>query len=75
MIMLGGLLVALGVAGLVGLSIWPTLLIGLGAGMILSGVTGKWWPKSKERARGRPRRRERRHGESEESSTATSESL
>ena len=63
MIMLGGLLVALGVAGLVGLSIWPTLLIGLGGGMILSSVMRKGWP----------RRRERRHRESDRSSTATYE--
>lgn len=48
MIMLGGLLVALGVAGLVGLSIWPTLLSGLGAGMMLSGVMRKGWPRRKE---------------------------
>jgi hypothetical protein len=75
MIIGGGLLVALGVAGLVGLSFWPTILIGLGAGMMLSGVVGKGWPRRSRSGRGRPRGRERRRDAGEQPSDATYESL
>ena len=42
MIIFGSVFVAIGVAALAGLSIWPTVLIGLGAGMIIAGATGRW---------------------------------
>ena len=41
MIIFGSVFVGIGVAALAGLSIWPTVLIGLGAGMIITGVTGR----------------------------------
>jgi hypothetical protein len=41
-IIFGSVFVAIGVAALAGLSIWPTVLIGLGAGMIITGLTGRW---------------------------------
>jgi hypothetical protein len=75
MIIGGGLLLALGVAGLVGLSFWPMILIGLGAGMMLSGVVGKGWPRRTRRGRGRPRGRERRRDAGDQSSAAAYESL
>ena len=74
MIIGGGLFVALGVAGLVGLSFWPTILIGLGAGMILSGGVGKGWPRPDRRGRGWQMRRKRRRDAGDRSSAATYES-
>jgi len=46
MIITGGILVAIGVAVLLGSSFWPMLLIGRGAGIVLSGVMGRsgWEP-------------------------------
>ena len=38
---IGAILVSIGITGLFGLNIWPVLLIGLGSGLILSGVTGR----------------------------------
>ena len=42
MIIVGTPLVAVGIAALLGLSYWPMLLIGSGAGMVLSGLKGKF---------------------------------
>jgi hypothetical protein len=41
MIAFGTILIAAGVAFLLDLNFWPTLLIGLGAGFTLSGLVGK----------------------------------
>ena len=64
MIIFGAVLISIGVAGLLGLSYWPILLIGLGTGLVLSGISGKiGWPQhvqgeTEERRRGRRRHRE-----------------
>lgn len=42
MIIFGTLFIAIGCAALFGLSIWPTLLIGLGLGLVISGILGKF---------------------------------
>ncbi len=42
MIILGTTLIAIGAAILAGVDFMPALLIGLGSGMVISGVTGKW---------------------------------
>ena len=58
MIILGALLIAVGAAALLDLPWAPALLIGLGAGMVVSGVTGKLgWPSGRSRARAAERRR------------------
>lgn len=55
MIAIGTILIAAGVAFLLDLSFWPTLLIGLGAGFMLSGLVGKfgWVATQGRRNRGR----------------------
>ncbi len=58
MIILGALLVAVGAAALLDLPWAPALLIGLGAGMVVSGVTGRLgWPAGRSRARVSEQRR------------------
>ena len=58
MIILGALLVAVGAAALLDLPWAPVLLIGLGAGMVVSGVTGRLgWPAGRSRSRASERRR------------------
>ena len=64
MIIFGALFIAIGVAALAGLSIWPAVLIGLGAGMI-----GEYFAS----VRVRPRRRERQQDESKHLPTASPE--
>ena len=57
MIILGALLIAVGAAALLDLPWAPALLIGLGAGMVVSGVTGRLgWPSGRSRARASERR-------------------
>ncbi len=52
MIILGAVLVAIGAANLLDLPWAPALLIGLGAGMVVSGVTGRLgWPSGRRRSR------------------------
>jgi hypothetical protein len=55
MIAIGTILIAAGVAFLLDLNFWPTLLIGLGAGFTLSGLAGKfgWVPTQGRRGHGR----------------------
>ena len=56
MIIVGALLVAVGAAALLDLPWAPALLIGLGAGMVVSGVTGRLgWPSGRSRASERRR--------------------
>ena len=56
MIILGALLVAVGAVALLNLPWAPALLIGLGAGMVVSGVTGRMgWPSDRSRTSGRSR--------------------
>ena len=56
MIILGAVLVAVGAAALLDLPWAPALLIGLGAGMVVSGVTGRLgWPSGRSRAAERAR--------------------
>ena len=58
MIILGALLVAVGAVALLNLPWAPALLIGLGAGMVVSGVTGKLgWPSGRSRTEDSSRRR------------------
>ena len=58
MIIVGAVLVALGAAKLLDLPWAPVLLIGLGAGMVVSGVTGKLgWPSRRSRRSASERRR------------------
>ncbi len=53
MIIIGALLVAVGAAALLDLPWAPALLIGLGAGMVVSGVTGRLgWPSGRSRVAG-----------------------
>ncbi len=42
MIIFGTLFIAIGCAALFDLNIWPTLLIGLGSGLVISGILGKF---------------------------------
>ena len=42
MIIFGTLFIAVGVAILADLELWPTLLVGFGLGLVITGVTGKW---------------------------------
>ena len=42
MIIFGSIFIAIGVAALAGVSLWPSVLIGLGAGMVLSGLSRSW---------------------------------
>ena len=50
MIILGAVLVAIGAAHLLDLPWAPALLTGLGAGMMVSGVTGRLgWPSGRSR--------------------------
>ena len=52
MIIIGAVLVAVGAANLLDLPWAPAVLIGLGAGMVVSGVTGRLgWPAGRSRAR------------------------
>ena len=62
MIIAGALFVTIGIAALAGLSFWPMLLIGLGAGMVLSGVVGKFGWEQLRPQLGRSGDRERRQG-------------
>ena len=58
MIILGAVLVAVGAAKLLDLPWAPVLLIGLGAGMVGSGVTGRLgWPSGRSRTEDSGRRR------------------
>lgn len=58
MVIIGAVLIAVGAAALLDLPWAPALLIGLGAGMVVSGVTGRLgWPSG--RARGRALHRSR----------------
>ena len=57
MIIIGAVLVAVGAASLLDLPWAPALLIGLGAGMVVSGVTGRLgWPSGRHRSRASERR-------------------
>jgi hypothetical protein len=59
MIIIGAVLVAVGAAALLDLPWAPALLIGLGAGMVVSGVTGRLgWPSGRARARALDRSRD-----------------
>ena len=59
MIILGAVLVAIGAAEMLDMSLAPALLIGLGAGMVVSGVTGRLgWPSGRSRASASERSRE-----------------
>ena len=58
MIILGAVLVAIGAANLFDLPWAPAVLIGLGAGMVVSGVTGRLgWPSGRHRSRASERHR------------------
>ena len=58
MIILGAVLVAIGAAHLLDLPWAPALLIGLGAGMVISGVSGKLgWPSGRYRSSDSEQRR------------------
>ena len=58
MIILGAVLVAVGAAHLLDLPWAPALLIGLGAGMVVSGVTGRLgWPSGRSRTQASERSR------------------
>lgn len=60
MIAFGTILIAAGVAFLLDLSFWPTLLIGLGAGFTLSGLVGKFgWVATQGRRGHASQQRER----------------
>jgi len=61
MIVIGTILIATGVAFLLDLSFWPTLLIGLGAGFMLSGLVGKfgWVASQGRRSHGRASKQRR----------------
>ena len=59
MIILGAALVGVGAAKLLDLPWAPTMLIALGAGMVVSGVTGKLgWPSGRYRRSDSEERRE-----------------
>lgn len=62
MIAIGTILIAVGVAFLLDLSFWPTLLIGVGAGLTLSGFAGKfgWVATQDRRSHGRASKEQRR---------------
>ena len=58
MIIIGAVLIGVGAAALLDLPLAPALLIGLGAGMVVSGVTGRLgWPSGRARARALDRSR------------------
>ena len=60
MIIIGAVLIGVGAAALFDLPWAPALLIGLGAGMVVSGVTGRLgWPSGRARARARDRSRDK----------------
>ncbi len=63
MIITGFILVSIGLSALLHLNIWPVVLVGLGAGMVLSGVMGRFgWEPLVNFGRRRSKKVPRRHG-------------